>query len=401
MVVAFMSRDPDPSRRDIAAFLRELTMLSLYVHIPFCARKCPYCGFFSTPYDTAQADAFLDALARELDLHAGLLASRDFATLYLGGGTPTALTSDQLSRLFALLRQRLRLTPGAEITVEANPATAAPDVLALLRRSGVTRLSIGVQSFADDVLAVLGRIHTAGQAVQAVRDARDAGFDSLGIDLIYGVPQQTGAQWRSTLEEAIRLRPHHLSAYCLSADAGSRLAGDVGSGAVTLPDEETAISMYRTAVEVIEAAGYRQYELSNFALPGRESRHNTNYWERGEYLGLGPGAASFLGNRRWENIADIAAYCARLSQGGAVADRCEELSREQRALEALLLGLRMTAGIDLGRYGERYGSERRDRLLLRVRELAPHRLLMIDQGRLRLTRRGMVLAQEVLARIAA
>jgi len=383
------------------AFISIFSMVSLYLHIPFCVKKCHYCGFFSTRYDRALADAAIEGLAREMDIHAGLLGAREFGTLYVGGGTPTTLAQDQLSRLLTLLGRRIRLAPGAEITVEANPATATPDVLELLRRSGVTRLSIGVQSFADDVLSALGRSHTGSQAAQAVRNAREAGFENIGIDLIYGVPQQTEEQWRRTLADAIGLRPHHISAYCLSADAGSRLAADVGSGNLTLPDDETAISMYQSAIQEIEGAGYCQYELSNFALPGRECRHNTNYWERGEYLGLGPGASSFLGSRRWENIPDVAAYCSRLAQGGPAVDRSEDLSVEEAALESLLLGLRMTAGVDLGRYAERHGELRRDRLLLRVRELEPHRLLTIENGCLRLTRRGMVLAQEVLSRIAA
>ena len=396
-----MRADDKVFRSDRKAFIREFSMLSLYVHIPFCVRKCHYCGFYSTRYDHVLADAYLDALEREMDLKADVLRTRAVGTLYVGGGTPTALTSDQLSRLFALLERRVRVHHIAEVTVEVNPAAAAPDVLQLLRRSGVTRLSIGVQSLADDVLAELGRVHTADQAVRAVRNAREAGFENIGIDLIYGVPHQTAEQWRTTLEEALRLAPEHLSAYCLSADAGSRLGEEVRTGAAALPGEEIAISMYRAAVQAIEGAGYRHYELSNFARPGQESRHNTNYWERGEYLGLGPGASSFLGNRRCANIPDVAAYCSRLQQGCSVAEGREELTGDQAALEELLLGLRLTAGVDLGRYEERYGSERRDRLLLRVRELDPHRLLTIENGRLRLTDRGMVLAEEVLSRIAA
>jgi oxygen-independent coproporphyrinogen-3 oxidase len=364
-------------------------------------RKCHYCGFFSTHYDQLLAESYLDALEREVDLYADLLRTRSVSTLYVGGGTPTALPPGQLHRLFALLEEHLTMPRDAEITVEANPAAAAPDVLAVLRQWGVTRLSIGVQSFDDIILAALGRVHTAAQAVQAFRQARDAGFENIGIDLIYGVPRQQAHQWRATLDQTLSLAPEHCSAYCLSADTGSRLWGQVRSGAAALPDESTALGMYRTAVRAFEDSGYRHYELSNFALAGRECRHNRNYWSRGEYLGLGPGASSFLGERRWMNMPDVEGYSSRLLQGGTVEVGGETLTEDQAAMEALLLGLRMAEGVDLGRYGERYGSDRRDLLLRRAQELEPHRLLTIVNDRLRLTARGMALAEEVLVRLAA
>lgn len=376
-------------------------MLSLYVHIPFCVRKCHYCGFFSTRYDRSVADDYLDALEVEADRYADLFRKRSIGTLYIGGGTPTTLSSEQLSLLITMLERHVHLQQGAEITVEVNPATATQELMAHLRRLGATRISIGVQSFSDAILSALGRIHTAQEAARAFMLARETGFENVGMDLIYGVPHQTAAQWHQTLEKTLRLAPSHISTYCLSADSGSRLDEDVRSGAVALPGDDAAVSMYRSAVNMIEREGFHHYELSNFALPGFACRHNINYWERGEYLGLGAGASSFLGSSRFANIADIAAYCSRLFRGETAVDTREALTGDHASLEDLLLGLRMTAGVDLGRYEHRHGSARRERLLLRIEELLPHGLFLIENGRLRLTSRGMVLADEALRRIVA
>ena len=376
-------------------------MLSLYVHIPFCVRKCHYCGFFSTRYDRSVADDYLDALEVEADRYADLFRKRSIGTLYIGGGTPTTLSSEQLSLLITMLERHVHLQQGAEITVEVNPATATQELMAHLRRLGATRISIGVQSFSDAILSALGRIHTAQEAARAFMLARETGFENVGMDLIYGVPHQTAAQWHQTLEKTLRLAPSHISTYCLSADSGSRLDEDVRSGAVALPGDDAAVSMYRSAVNMIEREGFHHYELSNFALPGFACRHNINYWERGEYLGLGAGASSFLGSSRFANIADIAAYCSRLFRGETAVDTREALTGDHASLEDLLLGLRMTAGVDLGRYEHRHGSARRERLLLRIEELLPHGLFLIENGRLRLTSRGMVLADEALCRIVA
>jgi oxygen-independent coproporphyrinogen-3 oxidase len=377
-------------------------MLGLYIHIPFCVRKCPYCGFISTHYDTIIADGYLSALLFEIGTHSHFLRENTFGSIYIGGGTPTTLSHDQFSRLFNIIKEHIRLTADAEITVEANPHTATKNSLRLLKGLGVTRLSIGVQSFSDEVLALLGRVHSACQAVAAVHAAREVGFGSIGIDLIFGVPGQTEEHWSKTLETTISLNPEHISAYSLSLDEGSQWHLAEKNGMGEPPDDDTSANMYTAAMELLRARGYHQYEISNFCLPGYECRHNINYWDRGEYLGLGPGAWSFIGNRRWANIADVDQYVSRLRSGITVQDRDrdEYVNREQAALEKLFLGLRRTSGVDLAAYGSQFGGGALDTLVSRIGELERAGLITIQKGTLVLTGRGMLLSNDVLYRIA-
>jgi oxygen-independent coproporphyrinogen-3 oxidase len=265
----------------------------------------------------------------------------------------------------------------------------------------VTRLSIGVQSFSDEVLALLGRVHSAGQAVESVHAAREVGFGSVGIDLIFGVPGQTEEHWSKTLETTISLNPEHISAYSLSLDEGSRWYLAAKNGMGEPPDDDTSANMYATAMVFLRSRGYHQYEISNFCLPGYECFHNVNYWDRGEYLGLGPGAWSFIGNRRWANIADVDQYVSRLKSGITVQDRDrdESVNREQAALEKLFLGLRRTSGVDLAAYGAQFGGGALDTLLSRIGELERAGLIKIQKGTLVLTGRGMLLSNDVLSRI--
>lgn len=374
-------------------------MLSLYVHIPFCVSKCHYCGFYSTLYENKRADQFLADLQTELKRRADLVQHRTFRSIYIGGGTPTTLFPDQLTVLFASLRDRIRIDPGAEVTIEANPNTLTADKLSHLKKQGVTRLSLGVQSFSDEILALLGRTHSARQARGAMSEARQAGFENIGIDLIFGIPGQTAQQWRKSLETAVSLRPEHISAYSLSVDDGSPLAREVAAGKDGLPDDDAVADMYATARTLLRDAGYHQYEISNFALTGRQCRHNVNYWDRGEYLGLGPGAWSFLGKRRFANVADVTEYSQRLRSGSATVDREEVTDRLQAAREALFLGLRKTIGIDLERYGDLAGPRSRELLHGRIRELEGAGLFRLENGTLSLTEKGMLLSNEALARL--
>jgi len=374
-------------------------MLSLYIHIPFCVNKCPYCGFFSTHYDSLLADRFLSALNTEMKVRSRDLQDRRVGSVYIGGGTPTTLSLGQLSRLFDLVEEHFAMTDDGEITVEANPNTAAATTLALLKGRGVTRLSIGAQSFSDNVLVSLGRAHSAGEALAAVQAARAAGFGDVGMDLIYGVPGQSEQQWQSTIELSLSLEPEHLSIYSLSLDEGSPLSREARAGRVTLPNDEVVERMYRRAARSLAEAGYRHYEISNFCLPGRECRHNCNYWDRGEYLGLGPGAWSFLGNMRFATIANVGEYISRMANGVNAVDTVDVPDRDQAAAETLFLGLRRTAGIDLEQYGKLFGSRAMDDLKARIRRLDGSGLFQIDTSRLSLTMRGFLLSNEALAAI--
>lgn len=374
-------------------------MLSIYIHIPFCVRKCRYCGFFSIPFDSGRADNFLSMLDREMEQRSRILNSGRIGSIYIGGGTPTTLTSSQLSRLFDIVDVHCRPSSGTEITVEANPNTAARGTFSLFKDRGVTRLSIGVQSFSDDILATLGRAHTADEASLAVHAAREAGFRNISLDLIYGVPGQTGEVWQKTLESAVSLGPEHLSAYCLSLDEGSALSRECAAGGAAMPDDDLVASMYSDCIAYLSRMDYRQYEISNFSVAGRECLHNNNYWTRGEYLGFGPGAWSFIGTRRWGNVADMSEYASRIGSGSTAEGTAEALDRSQEEAEFLLLGLRRTAGIDLEQYCDRAGREAVDALHRKLEEIDDAALFRLQGRRLMLTERGLLLSNEALSRI--
>jgi oxygen-independent coproporphyrinogen III oxidase len=374
-------------------------MLSAYIHIPFCVNKCPYCGFYSTHYDDQLAHSFLSALATEMTCRSSEFEDKQFGSVYIGGGTPTMLSLAQFSRLFDLVDEHFVRAADGECTIEANPNTVTAGTLSLLKARGVTRLSIGVQSFDDSVLVSLGRLHTANDALSAVRAARTAGFGNVGIDLIYGVPGQTEQQWQHTLESSLSLKPEHLSVYGLSLDDGSRLSCEVKAGRVTLPHEDVVARMYETATRCLAGAGYRQYEISNFCIPGKECRHNNNYWDRGEYAGFGPGAWSFIGNRRSATIANVSEYIARMKDGVNAVETTDVPDRDQAASETLFLGLRRTAGINLEHFEHLFGSGATNDLKKKISKLDGSGLFKIDDANLSLTIRGFLLSNEALAAI--
>ncbi len=374
-------------------------MLSLYIHIPFCVKKCLYCGFYSTPYSREHADAFLSSLRSEAALYKDAFHGRPFETIYIGGGTPTALSLDQFNILAGIVREHFLISNNIEFTVEANPGTVSEQGLKMLLECGVNRLSLGVQSFSDPVLRTLGRLHTSEEAVDAVMCARQAGFQNIGIDLIYGVPGQTESLWRESLEQAIELEPKHISAYSLSLDEGTWFTREVEAGRLALPHEETVARMYELAVSVLARAGYPRYEISNFSLPGFECRHNLNYWRRGEYLGLGPGAWSFVSGKRCSNIPDVREYTRRLAAGSSPVEYEETVRPEQAAAEALMLGLRTEAGIELRRFEREHGRQAVERLVKNVEPLSGRGMVSLSSGFLRLTGRGILLSNDVIGRL--
>jgi oxygen-independent coproporphyrinogen-3 oxidase len=374
-------------------------MLSLYIHIPFCVKKCLYCGFYSTPYSQEHADEFLSALRREAVLYRDAFSGRVFDTIYIGGGTPTALSLDQISGLLDIISEHFHISNDREFTVEANPNTVSEQKLKLLLDSGVNRLSLGVQSFSDTLLRTLGRLHTAEEAVVAVKCAKQAGFQNIGIDLIYGIPGQTKSLWRESLERAIELGPKHISAYSLSLDEGTWFTQEVEAGRLSLPDEETVAEMYEHLVSDLARAGYHRYEISNFSLPAFECRHNVNYWKRGEYLGLGPGAWSFVSGKRYANVSDVREYGRRLAAGSSAVEYEEMVRPEQAAAEAVMLGLRTEAGIDMRRFAQEHGMQAAKQLKKNRERLDNRGLLFSSPDRLRLTDRGILLSDDVIGRL--
>jgi oxygen-independent coproporphyrinogen-3 oxidase len=375
-------------------------MLSLYIHIPFCVGKCRYCGFYSTMYSPDRADEFISGLKNEAALYRKDFIHRPFGSIYIGGGTPTVLSPPQLMLLIRVIREHFPIDDDVEFTVEANPNTVTSQKLSLLRAQGVNRLSLGVQSFSDEILQTVGRLHSGEQAADAFRLARIAGFGNISVDLIYGIPGQAMSHWEETLGEVIALKPEHVSAYSLSLDEGSQFKRQAEAGGLTMPDDEVSAAMYENAVETLNNACYRQYEISNFSLPGYECRHNMNYWDRGEYLGLGPGAWSFISGTRSATISDVVEYSQRLSVGRSVIDSRETIGPVPSARETILLGLRTKKGLDLARFKREFGA---DLLGLLERNAIPLRdagLLSLAEGRLRLTGSGILLSNEALARLS-
>ena len=380
----------------------------LYIHIPFCLRKCAYCGFYSIT-DRSLIPAFLPALRREIDIYRGWTAS--FDTLYIGGGTPSVLHEEDLEALIADIRIAFTITADAEITVEVNPADITESLLASLRRSGVNRLSIGIQSFDDGSLALLGRRHTALQAISAVQRVRDAGFENIGLDLIYGLPCSCGhdaascpqeqhdvatyPSWLSTLNTAIGMNPDHISCYQLTLEEGTPLAQKCDRGEVVLPEESVLADFFCNTSKFLEENGYHHYEVSNFARPGRESRHNRKYWNHIPYLGLGPAAHSFSGRERRWNRSSVEAYIGDLESGREPVESRETLSDEQLGLEALFLGFRTRRGICLETFRSRYGQDLLAEKREMVERLTREGLVEIRDGFLRPTRAGMAVADSL------
>ena len=324
--------------------------LGIYIHVPFCKKKCKYCDFYSIACaDGSKMDAYTDALVRHIGEYAPFMKGYTVDTVYFGGGTPTVLGAKRLGRILKAICRGCSVSKSAEITCEANPESSELKLFEALRRAGVNRLSLGVQSASDEELAALGRLHTFAQAAQAVQAARKAGFGNLSLDFMYGLPGQDIAGALASLEKIMALSPEHISCYCLKLEEGTPLWRE----APVLPDDDTQADMYLQIVGMLEKSGYEQYEVSNFAKRGYASRHNTRYWKLEEYLGFGPGAHSFFGGRRFSYKRNLDAYLA----GGDILDEMEETPDTQRIGEYLMLRLRLNEGIDGEAYFRRFHRE--------------------------------------------
>lgn len=374
----------------------------LYVHVPFCVRKCRYCDFASFPLGAVPGaiEAYLDALAREAAA-ARATWTEPFSSIFIGGGTPTALTGAQLRRLWAAAVAPFPRTPDAEVTLEANPGTLTDDVLAVIADLPMTRVSLGAQSFLPEELHLLGRIHTPEEVEDGVRALRAAGIAQLNIDLMYAFPTQTPASLAHSLHRALALAPDHLSVYALILEEGTPLALDVAEGKMTVANEEKEVIMEETVVETLAAAGFERYEVSNYAQPGAICRQNLGYWLGREYLGLGPAAASYRAGVRWRQTADLAAYGDRVRAGVSPVEYLERLAGPAQLLERVMLGLRLCEGFALAEAETACGCTLRtvagDTLDALIRE----EWLDLHDGRLRLTPRGFPLANRIMARLMA
>ncbi len=372
--------------------------LGLYVHVPFCRRKCRYCDFYSVP-GTDRLDCFVQALCREM---AAATAPAPADTLYFGGGTPSLLSAHAVSRILAAAVDRCRLTDRAEITLEANPGTVTRASLKAFREIGINRLNLGVQAFDDEALTFLGRIHSAREGCAAVDAARDAGFENLGIDLIYGLPGQTPGAWEKTLEAAVGLGCEHLSCYLLSCEPGTPLEADRRCGRYRPLSETRLGRLFRITHGFLTERGYDHYEISNFArTPGHRSRHNTKYWDGAPYLGFGPSAHSFLPPERSWNVASLDGYLARIAAGRSPRSDQETLDRRQQMIEAVYLGLRRSCGIRIQGFKDRFGRDFAAVFSGAIEVLVEKGLMRMGADACRLTLEGMVVMDSIVARLVA
>jgi oxygen-independent coproporphyrinogen-3 oxidase len=390
-------------------------MPGLYVHVPFCIKKCNYCDFFSYPLIgnkeveekgktdediKALVNIYLDGLKAEIQLRQKD-APLGVSSLFIGGGTPTALDIEELDRLLQSLKQGFSLKPDAEATVEGNPGTLTKEKLELLKCYGINRFSLGVQSLSDQCLKVIGRIHTSEQVGLSIQLIRATGFDNLNLDLMFGLPGQSMTDWQKTLEQALEFSPEHLSIYGLMIEEGTPLARRLESdetGEILLPDDELQAQMYTWAITRLWFSGYIHYETSNFALPGFEGRHNLNYWNGEDYLGIGPGAVSCLRGLRWKNIEDIKGYACLLAKGQEPYQKSEleYLPLKVRMAERVILGLRLAKGVNLLAFRQDFGVDIRDVYTKVIRKHEKTGVLFVKEGHLCLNQEYNFLANAVL-----
>lgn len=367
--------------------------IGIYLHIPFCRAKCRYCDFCSRPPQGDEIERYVAALCTDIVGRRETLRGYVADTVYFGGGTPSLLTSEQAGRLLDTLASVVTIASDAEITTECNPATVGLRELTELRRVGINRLSIGAQSLRDDELAELGRLHDARAVGETVRAARRAGFENISLDVMYGIPLQTRDSLAATLRGVLALEPEHVSAYGLRVEPGTPF-GAMGDR-LRLPDEDSVADMYLDVCEALASAGILQYEISNFARPGRESRHNLGYWRCEDYLGLGPAAASCVGGERFTVAPEVGDYI----DGRVRFSERERLSDADRELEYFMLGLRLVEGVRREDCEERFGAEVYQKYAARLGGYARAGLAEVDGRRLALTRRGMLVSNSILCDI--
>ena len=369
-------------------------MLGLYLHIPFCSAICNYCNFNRGLFKSELRDRYVAALEREIIAEG---RGEPVDTIFFGGGTPSLLEPPEIGRLIRACRDSFGVTADAETTLETNPETSTLERMSGFRDAGVNRVSFGVQSFRDPELKRLGRIHSANRARDAVTEARSAGFTNVSLDLMMWLPQQTPSDWRESVEALIQVSPEHASLYLLELYPNAPLKEDMARAGWAVAPDDDAADMYLWSMARLDGAGYGQYEISNVARPGFESRHNLKYWEDGEWIGLGCGAHSTRDGIRWKNVSSTEEYISRLQNGqSAIAER-RILSRDSRLEEALFTGLRLTAGLDLDSVGQRYETDVWARYADALQPSLEAGLAVREGARLRLSRNGMLLANEILS----
>ena len=366
--------------------------LELYFHIPFCIKKCDYCDFLSGPVTRAGQEAYIYALLREMK-PASAIEKRPVDTIFIGGGTPSVPECDIMEKLLQGIGENFQLAADAEVTIEANPGTLTPEKLALYRRYGINRISIGLQSPKDQELQALGRIHNYQQFLESYHMAREAGFSNMNIDLMFAIPGQGYEGWIQNLRTVAELGPEHISAYSLIIEEGTPFS----ARKLDLPDEDTEYRMYEDVAKVLGEYGYHQYEISNYAKNGRNCRHNEGYWERKDYLGLGLGAASLIGGERFTNTSDMSEYLENSGNLEEIRTDREILTREDEMGEFMFLGLRMTKGVSKNDFQEYFGTPIEKIYGEVLEKYKKQGLLLEEDGRIFLSRAGIHVSNAVMA----
>ena len=370
---------------------------SIYIHIPFCATKCYYCAFNTYAFHKEQAKAYLTALRTEMELYAP--DTEPLQTIFIGGGTPSILSTNALAQLFTDIQQHFQITPDAEITVECNPGTVDAEKLRVMQDNGVNRLSFGLQAMQDETLKQLGRIHTATEFLESYHLARENGFENINIDLIFALPDQTMKAWHHTLNEVIALDPDHISAYNLVMEETTPFYEWWQAGELHLPSEDTEADMFQYTIETLTAHGYVHYEICNFAKSNYDAKHNLVYWNNQPCIGLGAGASGYINGIRYTNIRGIAPYINKLSKRNKPIADTERLTGKAEKAETLMFALRKREGISIDAYQDRFGEKIEIAFGNILKKWIDLQLLEHTATHLRLTPRGLLLANEVFVEL--
>jgi len=370
-------------------------MAGIYIHIPFCKRRCIYCDFFSTT-QSEKKPTYIHALCQELEMRKNYLEGEEIETIYLGGGTPSQLTEKELNKIFTSLYNIYKVKEDAEITLEANPDDLTLEYVSMLRRLPINRISMGIQTFQEETLKLLHRRHTARQAIEAFQLCREAGFRNISIDLMYGLPGETLDTWKEDLQQAIALHPEHISAYHLIYEEGTALWKLRDEHQVEEADEDLSVTLFKNLIDELKQAGYQHYEISNFCLPGLHSRHNSSYWTGKKYLGCGPSAHSFNGSSRQWNIASLDNYLKGIASGKPNYE-IEELDLYTRYNDFVITSIRTCWGMSLSRLRSEYGEELYRYCLRMAKSHLEQGVLEIEEDTLRLTQEGIFISDGIMS----
>ena len=370
-------------------------MAGIYIHIPFCKRRCIYCDFFSTTQSEKKAE-YVHALVRELEIRKDYLDNEEIETIYLGGGTPSQLSQEELEEIFAYIYKVYKVTPDAEITLEANPDDLTPEYVSMLRGLPINRISMGIQTFQEETLKLLHRWHTAQQAIEAFRRCREAGFQNISIDLMYGLPGETLDTWEQDLQQAINLHPEHISAYHLIYEEGTALWNLREQNKVEEAEEELSLTLFKTLIERLTKAGYQHYEISNFCLPGLHSRHNSSYWTGKKYLGCGPSAHSFDGTSRQWNVSSLDKYLEGI-RTDQLDFEIEDLDLYTRYNDFVITSIRTCWGMPLSQLRTTYGENLYNYCLQMAKPHIQQGVLEIKEDTLKLTSEGIFISDGIMS----